>query len=508
MAPLLQEVLGSAPDESAVLSICAVPDSGRSGSWLLRHGTLLIVPQACAQTSWAEWRRDQGDQGGPEIDRPLPASFCLETEGSLFARAVLDPEAANDWLERALAGRSGSGERVTVTTTLPGVDPVPALRVELVRPDALVRVLPGTDAPSSVLLAGLKRPAQALLWPCSTEEVFPEPARVELAGQTLFLPAVDLTGIHVIPPSGVSARTTPCGLLVGRAERRAWIRGARGSGDFESFLAELGWEPERIDLADLELTHEEYFGGELVASVRIRLDDLDTSAVDDRGRCQVTLPTLGRKVAHGLALHTIEGELLDRSGPYPIVERIEMSLEVNGHKLPPILTGLTDPPPKLEERLDRRERITQEIEEVSNRGVQRRMIADREIALARLRGQLGRARGELLVLDRYFGQDTDDWRLLDDVSVPVRVLTGKIAQDQPPTIASHVQARFRRKAPLHERVYIWEGGGLSVGGSPTTFGQGPVRITRMSPAELNAWRAEFEALWNSGLYTPVLRGPG
>jgi len=468
---------------------------------------MLIVPQACGQTSWAEWRRDQGDQGGPEIDGALPVSFRLENEGYLFARAVLDPVAANDWLERALAGASGGGERGAFSTTLPAVDPVPALAVELAAPDALVRVLPGTDAPAGVLLAGLKRPAQALLWRCPNEEPFPEPARVELGGRTIFLPALDLAGIHLIPQGGVSARTTPSGLLVGRAERRAWIRGARGSGDFDSFLAELGWEPERIDLADLELTHEEFFDDELVGSVRIRLEDLDTSAVEDRGRCQVTLPTLGRKVAHGLALHTLEGELLDRSGPYPIVERIEMSLEVNGHKLPPIVTGMTNPPPGLEERLDRRERIAEDIEQVIQSGVQARMIADRQTALARLRDQLGRARGELLVLDRYFGQDVDDWRLLDDVSVPVRVLTGKIARDRTPRIASHVEARLRRKAPLHERVYVWEGGGLSVGGSPTTFGQGPVRITRLPRAELEAWRAEFEALWNSGLYTPVPRAP-
>lgn len=130
MARLLHQVFGSAPDERAVLSVCAVPDPDLSGSWVLRHGTMLIVPQACGQTSWAEWRRDQGDQGGPEIDGALPASFRLENEGYLFARAVLDPVAANDWLERALAGASGGGERGAFSTTLPAVDPVPALAVE------------------------------------------------------------------------------------------------------------------------------------------------------------------------------------------------------------------------------------------------------------------------------------------------------------------------------------------------------------------------------------------
>lgn len=43
-----------------------------------------------------------------------------------------------------------------------------------------------------------------------------------------------------------------------------------------------------FDLADLELTHEEFFDDELVGSVRIRLEDLDTSAVEDRGRWGLT----------------------------------------------------------------------------------------------------------------------------------------------------------------------------------------------------------------------------
>lgn len=99
-------------------------------------------------------------------------------------------------------------------------------------------------------------------------------------------------------------------------------------------------------------------------------------------------------------------------------------------------------------------------------GAQARMVADRQTALDRLGAWLRTARGELLVMDRYFGQDVGDWRLLDDLEVPVRVLTAKIAPpaDGLPVIAAHVEARHRPKAPLHERVYLWDAGGLSVGG--------------------------------------------
>ncbi len=78
--------------------------------------------------------------------------------------------------------------------------------------------------------------------------------------------------------------------------------------------------------------------------------------------------------------------------------------------------------------------------------------------------------------------------------VPVRVLTAKIAKDGIPVIAKHVQARYRpRERGFHERVYLWDEGGLSIGGSPTTFGQGHVRMTRIRPSEAAIWRAGFEA---------------
>ena len=56
-------------------------------------------------------------------------------------------------------------------------------------------------------------------------------------------------------------------------------------------------------------------------------------------------------------------------------------------------------------------------------------------------------------------------------------------------IAKHVQARYRpRERGFHERVYLWDEGGLSIGGSPTTFGQGHVRMTRIRPSEAAIWR--------------------
>lgn len=493
----LRDVFGFEPDEKVVLSVCAVT---QGDGWRLMHGTLLVVPEACAAISWGEWNRQHAGGRGPKIG-PLPTSLSAEGDGWLMARAVIELPQADRWLAHLTeAVEAATAEPATVK--LDGVHPVPALSAMLRAPKALLRALPGVDAPAGSLLAGLGRPAQALLWADESAGRFPAPQSVEVADQTSFLPSLDLTGIHVAPEGWTE---TPRGLLVGRAERRAWLREGRGDGKFESFLVDLGWDPGRISLPDLELTHEELLDGELVLDSRLRLEDLDTRKVDDLGLCTITLPTVGRSVAHSVALRIVDGELLDRSGPYPLVERAQIDITVNGDELPPVVTGISDPPPELDERMQRAAQIATELESVVRNGVQARMIADRQLALDRLTDLLKTARGELLVLDRYFGQSGEDWRLLDDVPVPVRVLCAKLEKDHVPAIAAHVSARVRPKAALHERIYVWDGSGLSVGGSPTTFGQGPVRITRLRQAEVDEWRTIFEVEWKSPLYRDVER---
>ena len=250
---------------------------------------------------------------------------------------------------------------------------------------------------------------------------------------------------------------------------------------------------------------------DVVLAVRIRLEDLE---IDDTtmagGAIAIELPTLGRSVTHELRLHTADGELLDLSGPYPLVERMEMRMEINGAKQAPIVMGITDPPPELAARIKRREEIESELEATIESRAQTRILADRKATIEHLTEHLKRARGELLVMDRYFGQDKNDWRLLDGVQVGVRVLTGKLAKDADGEICKArlgigVEARYRPKAPIHDRIYVWEGGGVSIGGSPTSFGQAPLRLSRLASAEAELWRAEFEALWQSPHFAPVPR---
>jgi hypothetical protein len=205
-----------------------------------------------------------------------------------------------------------------------------------------------------------------------------------------------------------------------------------------------------------------------------------------------------------VSLSTRDGALLDRIGPHHLVEAINIGMTINGHEQPPIVIGSNAPPPGLEERAERQRQVEEQMSELANQGAEGRLLVDRAAAEERLRLAISNAREELLVHDRYFGQDPDDWRLLDNSPVPVRVVTAKISEEIP-LIGKHVRARYRPKAPMHERFWIWRDGGISLGGSPTTFGQSPVRIGRLTAADSDLLRSVFESLWGSELFQDVPR---
>ena len=180
----------------------------------------------------------------------------------------------------------------------------------------------------------------------------------------------------------------------------------------------------------------------------------------------------------------------------------------NGQEQTPSVSTSSQPAPTLEQRTERAREIALDLQHILRSAAQARIIADRQTAIAQLTAHLEGARGELCILDRYFGQSVNDWHLLDNVPVPVRVLTGKLEKGPSrslliPNLGPRVQARYRSHSALHEPVYFWDAGGIVVGGSPTTFGQAPVRMTRTPPTEVDEWRVLFEAEWNSPLYKPV-----
>src|SRR3954469_24482884 len=84
----VRDVFGFEPDERIVLSVCAVRDGD---AWLLRHGSLLIVPEAFASVSWGAWHREHGGGLGTPLGplRPrlsVSGDNCRETYDALAAR--------------------------------------------------------------------------------------------------------------------------------------------------------------------------------------------------------------------------------------------------------------------------------------------------------------------------------------------------------------------------------------------------------------------------------------
>jgi hypothetical protein len=500
----LKQLFGAEDDELAVLSVCAARTDTQNG-WVLAHGTLLVVPEACGGVSWPEWMHQQGARHSPGVDPPLEPSLSSHGENWLLARQVCSTTEAKEWLAE-FWGRHA----VDAVTVLPKLGHVPELQARLEMPKALAQVVPSVDSPCSSLITGLGRPAQALMWASPSAPAVGLPDRIDADGRWSFMPSIDFSGMHLTQDWVDPKMATAKGLLVGRAERRAWLRDSRGESEFKHYIVELGWDPGRIEISDLEITHIECMNLDTVLAIRIRLEDLEIADVAAAGSVAIELPTLGRNVTHELMLSTIDGELLDRSGPHPIVERLEVAMEINGERLPPIISGISDPPPNLQVRIERRDEVQAELQEIIENAAQAGILADRSVAIERLTALLERARGELLVMDPFFGQDPGDWRLLDGVKIPVRALTAKLAQDSAGevlrvTLGPNVQARFRRKAPFHDRIYVWDGGGLSVGGSPTTFGQAPLRLARLGTSEVDLWRGQFETLWHSPHFHPVPR---
>jgi hypothetical protein len=136
------------------------------------------------------------------------------------------------------------------------------------------------------------------------------------------------------------------------------------------------------------------------------------------------------------------------------------------------------------------------------------VLRQRAPGLARLRALLEDARGELLVSDPFFGQLEEDWDLVKNLAVPVRVLTCKV-DSEPAPVPANVAARVRPKASdlMHERVYVWDGGGFLLGGSPSTIGGPPVTIQPLSAIDAGVQHSIFEGLWASPHFRNVERLP-
>ena len=132
------------------------------------------------------------------------------------------------------------------------------------------------------------------------------------------------------------------------------------------------------------------------------------------------------------------------------------------------------------------------------------MITDTAGVERFVRARIRSAPGELLIIDPYFGKNGQGWNLLTTRKGLTRILTGRAASP-PPVSLPLVQARsLPTPPPYHDRVYVWQGGGLSIGASAGGLaGNRAFRIDYLGTVESVRWRASFETWWTDKDAQPV-----
>lgn len=517
----LQRAFSPEDDERAVYSVAAMrPDQGTP--WRVVHASMLIVPEEFSRVAWSEWETVE-TTGVLESSSRAGAEFIVEDATWMIARAVLSIGDASRWfadLQHVVAfGAGGSIE-------LPAARSLPSFSARLTPPEAILRVPHSTDHPIRGLASGLRRPIRALMWPDVEQRSFAKLETTAFDGRDFYSPGFELVGM-TLGPWIDGDHKMPNGVLVGRAERRAWIAESRGADELRRHEFTIGWDPKRIDLAELELSYIARRDAAVVLATRVRLQDLDIDAIRGTGRGTVGFEAIGAGVSHEAALYSSSGELLDEAGPHFVAEKVSLSIGMvrPNEPLPakgsPTSSGSVVTVggdlhfPALEESLARQMDVEASSLQVLREAARRRVIDTREGALARLSGELGNAREELLVYDPWFGVHPEEWQLLAGLHVPVRVVTSGIARvphaaedgsRAPIAVAlpEGVQARFRRRgAGMHDRVWIWRDGGIALGGSPSTFGHAPLHVRNLGPQESAEWRERFEDKWNDPNFKPV-----
>lgn len=175
-------------------------------------------------------------------------------------------------------------------------------------------------------------------------------------------------------------------------------------------------------LEELQLTLEESDRrGDLLAAHRLSLGEVPRPGYG-HDRVAVVLPTLGSGLVRSLRLYHRDGRLLDAADDVVIAESVQVSVVMG--TAPPVVTevgpGLAAP--DLVRRLDALDRTEAEYRAMLEEGVSGRVVAPGEDGRAVLRERLRAARGRLRVADPYFGQTSADWWVLEEVTMPTRVL--------------------------------------------------------------------------------------
>lgn len=489
-----------AGDERAVISLVA--SAAGADHWRLRFGSVLIGPESMSRRTWDEWRAEDQRHVGLDLSvygvRPAEwREFDFVQDGWRYARFSCSAVQAADLVASAL---------VQGRLQMPAGSHVLA---SLGRADALLRLFPKVETGTSLLAAQAGRPLVGWFHPEACEvdlragEVSRE-VRVDPGRQGFDL-ALLLLGLC---PSSSRGLAAPCGLLVGRLRRDAWIADVRGARpDLQTFDVQLRLDPAQTSLWELALDLEEMNDrGELISARRLRLADIELPA-HGADNVTVKMPTMGRRVTRRLRLYDAGGRLLDAAEDLRLVETIHLSVgPIGGQATSTVIGDRTSP--SLVRRLADLDRSEQEHAKMLQAGATGRVVTDQTSGRASIVSRLAAARGELLIFDPYFGDDADDWDVLRAVPCPIRVLTSRTVRTRPPAyLAGKVAVRGwsdgKRRPPFHDRGYLWDGAGISVGTSPSGLGQRLSVIDTLEPAVVALLRQNFESWWADGHAAPL-----
>lgn len=404
------------PDEVCVVSVAAAQDGRGTGQ--VAYASILFGPTGLGTVSWPEWaartNRFAADQvarwrqsGGDVTEW---AAFQRRAGGRLFDRSVFPAEqreAALGTIGRILGG----------TFELHGT----AMSAELGAPTALVRTSPHMASQASLLTLQAQRPTTGVRFPLVTPDDLAAPPTDWPIPPTPYSSApLWMLGLPIAPtplsavPYDPSAQAQP-GLYVGVLERRAWIVTAERLRDDPSlYLIRLGLDERRVDLADLELDVEEYVEDTLASARRVRLGDLDLPAtrepIDGLLQVDVHLPTLGTGVSRQVRLYDRDGLLLDATDRLYTADQINIDISWPGGAT--TVTVGDARPPGLLARLHAADEADERYRQMLEAGLPGRLVDDERDGPTRLRDQLARARGHLLILDPYFSWHEADWTVL------------------------------------------------------------------------------------------------
>ena len=368
-------------DETVVLSVvyeCA------SDQPVLMAASVLIGPAAIAQTGWPGWRLVEGFKPQPQgAALEVSATFTIELDSAVVGRVTMSQSVAYDWVRSVL-------ER----GVCPAVGGLPEARASLAPARAPIKVSTHSQTEAGDLATYMTRPITGFHF-LRTDE----PAGLEaetqwtVGGEAISMPAVDLLGFSWFPDK---KGEPPSGLLLGRFERRAWLVSQKLVPEDDLYTVEIGIEPDRTELADLEIEVEEQADEELVFAEHLRLEDVDIRTAEQvlygarpaEGRLEtgIALPTLGRRMKRLVRLTHRDGTLLDEWRSFNIVESVSFTLVVDGAEQPPVTTGDTRDAQDVVELLGAVERVRSQYATMRREGTANRVFEDLANGRQALRG--------------------------------------------------------------------------------------------------------------------------